>query len=157
MILRKQRFDVIYVDPLHRQFLAYTDIGGIVARVSEVVADIAGYSSAKLVELVVYLVNELLKRWRRRVALLADDVFQVIGIEKAEAYVKSLLNIIEYPPEPYEKIVVIVTTSEGVLRARIGRHRWAEVMPMRNVSKKGFEELYNRLPGPKPSFDYVWR
>jgi len=59
LISRKQGFDVIYVDPLHRQFLAYTDIGEVVARVSEVVADIAGYSSAKLAELVVYLVNEL--------------------------------------------------------------------------------------------------
>jgi len=62
LILRKQGFDVIHVDPLHRRFLAYTDIGEVVARVSEVVADITGYSSAKLAELVVYLVNELLKR-----------------------------------------------------------------------------------------------
>ena len=61
--------------------------------------------------------------------MLADGVFQVIGIEKAEAYVKSLLNIIEYPPEPYEKVVVVATTSEGVSRARIGRHRWAEIVP----------------------------
>ena len=89
--------------------------------------------------------------------MLADGVFQVIEIEKAEAYVKSSLNIVEYPPEPYEKIVVIATISEGVSRARISRHRWAEIMPMWNMSKKGFEELYNRLPGPKPSFDYVWR
>jgi hypothetical protein len=27
-----------------------------------------------------------------------------------------LLNMIEHPPEPYEKIVVIATTSEGVSR-----------------------------------------
>jgi len=30
-------------------------------------------------------------------------------------------------------------------------------VPVWNISEKGFEELYNRLPRPKPSFDYVWR
>jgi predicted AAA+ superfamily ATPase len=29
-ILRDQGFDVIYVDPLHRDFMAYTDVGDIV-------------------------------------------------------------------------------------------------------------------------------
>ena len=36
-------------------------------------------------------------------------------MDKAEIYTKMLLNIIEYPPEPYEKIVIIVATSEGFL------------------------------------------
>ncbi len=56
---------------------------------------------------------------RKRIAVLADDVFQAICIEGSEAYVKALLNTIEYLPEPYEKIVVIVATSEGVPRARV--------------------------------------
>jgi len=34
-----------------------------------------------------------------------------------------LLNLIEYPPGEYEKIVVLVSSSEGVTRERIGRHR----------------------------------
>jgi hypothetical protein len=50
------------------------------------------------------------------VAFLVDDVFQAIGLDKAEMYTKILLNIIEYPPESYEKIVIIVTTSEGFSR-----------------------------------------
>jgi len=42
--------------------------------------------------------------------------FQAIGLERAEVYVKSLLNLIEYPPEQYERIVIIVATSEGFSR-----------------------------------------
>jgi len=48
------------------------------------------------------------------VALLVDEVFQSIGIERAKIYTKMLLNLIEHPPGDYEKIVAVVTTSEGV-------------------------------------------
>jgi thymidylate kinase len=158
LVLEKQGFDVIYVDPLHKEFVTHTDIKEVMDRLLEAAADTTGYAHIKLAELIIYLANQLLKRWKRkRIAVLADDVFQAIGIERSEAYVKALLNTIEYPPEPYEKIVIIVATSEGVSRARIGRHRWAEISPMWNMSRKGFEELYEKIPKPKPSFDEVWR
>jgi hypothetical protein len=57
----------------------------------------------------------------------------------------------------YENIVVLVATSEGVSRREIGRHRWAELMFMWNMPKEGFQQLYEKLPGPKPSLDDVWR
>lgn len=53
--------------------------------------------------------------------------------------------------------MVIATTSEGASRARIGRHRWADVAPMWNIPKEGFKELYKRIPGPKPSLEDIWR
>jgi len=86
-----------------------------------------------------------------------DDAFQAIGLERAAAYVKSLLGLIEYPPESYERIVAIVTTSEGISRREIGRHRWADLMPMWNMSREGFERLYKQIPEPKPSFEEAWR
>jgi dephospho-CoA kinase len=157
-ILKEKGFEVIYVDVIHREYTAYTDVKEVVDRISEVIADVAGYSPIKLANLVVLLANQLLKKWRkRRIALLIDEVFQAIGLDKVEVYVKSLLNIIEYPPESYENIVIIVATSEGLSRWRIGRHRWAWPMPMWNMPKKGFEELYEKIPGPKPSFEDVWR
>jgi hypothetical protein len=151
-------FDVVYINPMYKEFTASTDIGEVGSKLSEVVADVAGYVPAKLADLAAYLVIQLLKKWKRkRVAFLADDVFQAIGLDKAEIYTKMLLNIIEYPPEPYERIVIVVATSEGFSSWRIGRHRWAWIMPMWNMSKKGFEELYEKIPEPKPSFEDVWR
>jgi len=53
-------------------------------------------------------------------------------------------------------VVAIATTSEGLSRREIGRHRWAELTSMWNMSKRGFEELYEKLPGRKPEFKEVW-
>ena len=58
-----------------------------------------------------------------------DEVFQAVGLDKTSIYVKSLLNLIEYPPRSHEKIVAIAVTSEGLSRAEIGRHMWADIMP----------------------------
>ena len=30
-------------------------------------------------------------------------------------------------------------------------------MPMWNMPREGFQQLYEKLPGPKPSFEEVWR
>jgi hypothetical protein len=53
------------------------------------------------------LVREILKKRRRKIAIIADDVFQAIGLDKAAAYVKGLLNMIEHPVYNYESIVVL--------------------------------------------------
>jgi len=81
---------------------------------------------------------EVLRRRRRKVAVIADDIFQAIGLDKAAAYVKGLLNMIEHPQYKYENMVVLVATSEGVSRREIWRHRWARLMPMWNMARNGF-------------------
>jgi len=86
-----------------------------------------------------------------------DDIFQAIGLDKAEIYTKILLNLIEYPSGDYEKIVILVSSSEGVTRTRIGRHLWSDIQLMWNMPREGFEELYNVLPDPKPPFKEVWK
>jgi len=157
-ILKDIGFDVIYIDPLHRDFIAHTSASDVAKKLSEATAEVTGIVQLKLATLAIDLVKELLCKWRkRRVAVLVDDVFQAIGLDKAETYVKELLNLIEYPPADYEKIIAIVTTSEGVTRERIGRHRWADIMPMWNMSRRGFAELYEELPSPKPPFEDAWR
>jgi len=102
------------------------------------------------------LTRELLKRRKKKIAVTADDASQAIGLDKA-AYVKGLLNMIEHPQYEYENIVVLVATGEGMTRREIGRHLWAHLTPMWNMSKEGFQELYERLPGPKPPFEEAWR
>jgi len=103
------------------------------------------------------LVREVLKRRRRKVAVIADDVFQAIGLDKAAIYVKGLLNMIEHPVYDYEKMVALVVTSEGLTRYEIGRHRWSEILPMWNMNREGFEQLYQKIPGPKPPLEEAWK
>jgi archaellum biogenesis ATPase FlaH len=138
-ILRESGFEVIYVDPMFKEFIAETNVKDVIDKLIEAVTDVIGVANLKLATLAIDLTKELLKKWRKRkVALLVDDVFQAIGLDRAEVYVKSLLNLIEYPPADYDKIITIVVTSEGLSRWRIGRHRWAEVRPIWNLGREGF-------------------
>jgi len=151
-------FDVVYVDAAHRDFAAYTDVAEVARRLLDAASDVSGLAQLKLAYLAVDLAKELIGRWgRRRVAVLVDEVFQAVGLDKAGIYVKSLLNLVEYPPRSYEKIVAIAITSEGVTREEIGRHLWAELRPMWNMPEEGFRQLYDKIPGPKPPFEEVWR
>ena len=151
-------YDVFYIDPLHRFFTAHTDVGEVVRRLAEAASEAFGIAQLKLATLALDVGRELLERWgRRRVAILVDEVFQAVGLDKAGIYVKSLLNLIEYPPRSYEGIVAVVATSEGLSRAEIGRHRWAELTPMWNMPREGLQQLYERIPGPKPPLEDVWK
>jgi len=55
--------------------------------------------------------------------------------------------------------VAIISTSEGLTRDKIGRHRWAELRAMWNMGREGFIELYEtlkRVLSNMPGFDDVW-
>jgi len=151
-------YHVIYANPLAKkaeEVLQYSPSAeGIVKEVLSATPDPWG----KMVDVAITIAGWIIKRFRRsRVAVLMDDIFQAVGVENAEAYVKALLNLIEWPPAEYDKIVVLVASSEGVTRERVGRHRWATIKVMWNMAKEGFEQLYDVLPGPKPPFDEVWK
>jgi hypothetical protein len=156
--LRELGYDVFYIDPLHRFFIAHTEAGEVVRRLAEAASEAFGIAQLKLATLALDVGRELLERWgRKRVAILIDEAFQAVGLDKAGIYVKSLLNLIEYPPRSYEGIVAVVATSEWVTRGEIGRHRWGRLMMMWNMPKEGFQRLYEKLPGSKPPFEEVWR
>ncbi len=157
-VLEDRGYHVVYVDPLAREadhVLQYTpSIRDVVRRVLASVPE--PYS--RIVDVAIGIAREAVRRLGRPdVAILMDDVFQAVGVDKAETYVKALLNLIEHPPGSYGKIAVIVTSSEGVTRARIGRHDWATFRILWNMSHDGFAQLYEQLPGPKPPLDEAWR
>ena len=157
-VLRELGYDAIYVDAAHLHFIAHTDVADVVRRLIEAAAETSGVAQLKLANLAVDIVKELLDRWgRRKVAVLVDEAFQAVGLDKAGIYVKSLLNLIEYPPRSYERIVAVAATSEGLSRREIGRHRWGRLMMMWNMPREGFHQLYDKIPGSKPPFEDVWR
>ena len=157
-VFRELGFETIYVDPLRRDFIVHTDVSEVVKKLADATAEAIGIAQVKLATLALDTVKDLIGVWRKkRVAILVDEVFQAIGLDKTEIYVKSLLNLIEYPSASYEAIVPIVATSEGITRSKIGRHLWALLRPMWNMPRKGFEELYEKIPSPKPEFEDIWK
>jgi hypothetical protein len=157
-MLRELGYDVFYLHPIDKVFAAEVDDPDVKSLFADLVRKTLEDEKWGRLALAVFdLTREILKKRRRKIAIIVDDVFQAIGLDKAAAYVKGLLNTIEHPVYRYEKIVVLVATSEGVSREEIGRHRWADVMPMWNMPREGFRQLYEKLPGPKPSFEEAWR
>ncbi len=69
---------------------------------------------------------------------------------------KRPLNLLEHPPAEYERAVVLISSSEGAMRGRVGRHSWARVLAMWNMPLDGFAQLYEQLPGPQTPLDEVW-
>jgi hypothetical protein len=157
-MLRELGYDVFYLHPLDRVFEAEVDDADVKSLFVDLVRRTLEDERWGRMALAVFdLTREILKKRRRKIAVIADDVFQAIGLDKAAAYVKGLLNMIEHPVYRYENIVVLVATSEGVSRREIGRHFWAELRPMWNMPKEGFQQLYEKLPGQKPPFEEAWR
>jgi energy-coupling factor transporter ATP-binding protein EcfA2 len=156
-ILREKGYEVVYVNPLQKEYLAHTDVKEVAGTLAEIATKVSGRVEVELAYAAFNAARELVKLRKRKVAVLVDDAFQAIGLDRAASYVKSLLGLIEYPPESYERIVAIVATSEGVTRREIGRHRWASLMPMWNMSREGFAELYRQIPEPKPDVEEAWK
>ncbi|MGC8583474.1 MAG: ATP-binding protein [Thermoproteus sp.] len=156
-LLRELGFEVVYVDPLHLQFAAYTDMRDFVERLAEAAAEAFGIAQLKLATLAVEFAKEAVKRRKRKVAVLVDDVFSAIGLDKAAIYVKSMLGLIEHPPGEYEKVVAVAAASEGTSLREIGRHSWAATDLMWNMSMDGFRQLYDQLPGGKPPLEEAFK
>ena len=157
-ILEEHGYYVVYVNPLAErteEMLQYTP------SIRDVVLDALKLTPepfSRIVDVAISVASLVMERFSRtRIAILMDDVFQATGVDRAEQYVKALLNLIEWPPTPYERIVALAVSSEGVTRRRVGRHDWAELRMMWNMPKSGFEELYNLLPSPKPHIEDAWR
>jgi GTPase SAR1 family protein len=156
--LRELGYAVFYLHPLDKVFSAEVDDPDVKTLFADLVRKTLEDERWGRLALAVFdLTREILKKRRRKIAVIADDVFQAIGLDKAAAYVKGLLNTIEHPVYDYENIVVLVAASEGVSRREIGRHFWAELRPMWNMPREGFQQLYDKMPEPKPPFEDVWR
>jgi hypothetical protein len=157
-VLKDLGFSIIYFNPLRRMFLSEVGVKSIEERVQEVLKQASSeYVLARFVWSIIDLAREAIKIGRRKLTIIVDDAFQLIDAREASLIVKGLLEIIEYPPASYEKIVAIAATSEGISRIEIGRHLWAWIKPMWNMGGKGFEELYGKIPGSKPLFEDVLR
>jgi Archaeal ATPase. len=157
-MLKEKGYDVFYLHPLDKIFEAEVEEVDVKRAFLDLAQRaIAEDALASVAWAIFDLVREVLKRRRRKVAVIADDVFQAIGLDKAAIYVKGLLNMIEHPVYDYEKMVALVVTSEGLTRYEIGRHRWSEILPMWNMNREGFEQLYQKIPGPKPPLEEAWK
>ena len=156
-ILRELGFEVVYINPIEKEVLVETGIEDVKKKMMSIITEASGDPWIRATWMVIDLARAIIAMGKGRLAVLVDDAFQVIGLNKAAIYVKGLLGLIEYPPRPYDVIIAVAATSEGLSRYEIGRHRWADMRPMWNIPKEGFKQLYEQIPGKKPDLEEVWK
>ncbi|ABM80598.1 ATP-binding protein [Hyperthermus butylicus] len=97
----------------------------------------------------------------RHVVIVVDDVARPLGLDSVEAYVKSLLRLVEYDlaEKNPASVLVVASTSEGLSLEKLKRHpTWVSVKLLWGLPREGFEELAGLLgaPGTELVGD-VWR
>ncbi len=159
LLLREHGYEVLYIDALAESLSGAVSVTpGLREASRELLRGVAGERVQGLVEAASMLIREAMRRLGKpRLAVLLDDAFQAIGLGRVEAYVKQLLNLIEYPGAEYDKIVVMVTSSEGRSRLTLSRHAWSMSLYLWNMDKSGLRELYEQIPSNKPGLDAAWR
>lgn len=163
-LLEDYDYNVVYVNPNEREFeKAIYSTGNIRELLTDTFKELLSIHFGNIVKTIADLglvvASKIIKKFTKpKIAVLMDDIFQAIGLERTTitSYVKSALNLIEYPPAEYESIVVIIVTSEGLSRREIGRHRWAELTPIWNMPKNGFRKLYEKVLHEGVLFKEVW-
>ncbi len=78
-LLKELGFDVIYINPVEREFLAEVGVEDLRRRLIDILREATDNAWIKAVWAVIDLARELIKVGRGRIAVLVDDVFQVIG------------------------------------------------------------------------------
>jgi GTPase SAR1 family protein len=92
-------YDVLYLHPLDRVFAAEVDDPDVKTLFVDLVRKTLEDERWGRLALAVFdLTREILKRRGRKIAIIADEVFQAIGLDKAAAYVKGLLNTHDRTP-----------------------------------------------------------
>jgi hypothetical protein len=92
--LRELGYEAIYIDPMHKDFIAHTNIEELVNKLAEAASEAVGIAEVRLATLAIDAVKWLISRWGRgRVAVLVDDVlvFDVGKIPKHDL-LRSILG-----------------------------------------------------------------
>jgi len=154
----------IYIDALSYDPAKAIEVSPVVRGVAEAVAGVlSGYSGpagAYLATRIGSLVEKLLTRLRlsgEHVVIAVDDVAQVIGPSRVEWYVKWLYELSHRLLEDYgaESVLAVATTSEGVSRRLVLRHRHGTVRLLWSLPRSGFEEML-RILGRVDIAEELW-
>jgi len=155
-------FVVLYVDALEHfdiKRALFSSHRELVEIASSLVSIPIGESLARLLMRIVSIFAERVSLRSRSVVILIDDVYRAIGLENVDRYTKSLYEWVTHLHEEYgaANVAMILTTSEGVSKRELFRHRYVSVEMLWNLSRKGFEELIEQLePPPSVDVEELW-
>ncbi len=161
----REGYLVIYIDALEERDPGRAIYGSEELR--RLLVEAARGASGPLGAVLAYAVTRVLAGIEKRlvrgkhVVVVVDDVARPIGLDSVEAYVKSLLRLLEYDlaeKEPASALLV-ASTSEGLSLERLRRHpTWLSLRLLWGLPRDGFEELASLLGAPsRDAVEETWR
>ncbi|WP_338248563.1 ATP-binding protein [Pyrodictium abyssi] len=160
----KQRGDVVavYVDAQSTSgpweaVEAPPELARLLAEAAAEYAGPPGRAAALALLRVLGRVRERLVRGKH-VVVLVDDVARPLGLERVEAYTKSLLDLVErLQAQGAASVLALATTSEAASRSILARHSHASLAQLWNLGPEAFEELLEVLSAPRHVREQAWR
>jgi len=64
-VLREAGYDTIYIDPIHKAFIAYSDAKDIIRKLEDASAKVIDVAKVKLATLAIDTVKELISVWKK--------------------------------------------------------------------------------------------
>jgi hypothetical protein len=117
-MLKELGFEVFYLHPLERKFRAEVTLPDLK---SEFMQFVERALSENALGIITWVTTDFIRKLQRtrqsKIAVIADDVFQAIGLDTAATYVKALLNLIEYPDSKYRESCRACRHERGGLTA----------------------------------------
>jgi len=158
----------IYIDAMERESIDKAILTSKTAQLAKeiLISLIERFSGFKIGEILANNIATILEKAvikkkyeNNHVLVVIDDVSRAIGVDKIEWYIKWLYELMWKISEEYKPKAVnfIATTSEGISRRLVARHRHATIYLIWNLDKSGFEELFHELNPPSyMNFNDVW-
>jgi len=147
-------YSIIYIDalavgPLESAIYAPQEVVNIAKGIISEVGGAMGKVVAELLPLVMSRVTEKLVIRGKKIIVIVDDVARPLGVDIIELYAKKLLEVLENLLEKgASSVLIVATTSEGLSRSKLLRHRYARVEMLWNLPNDAAEELAKKLGAP---------
>ncbi len=152
----RREFLVVYVDALEsesieRAVLVSSELSCILSELTAMLGYPIGRSLAFRLRRLFQLVEKHVRIRGRHVVLLVDDVVRAVGVDQIDVYAKKMLELLEDLLWEYEaeSALVLASTSEGLSRELLLRHRFTVMRLLWNLPPEGFHELMTQLNPPE--------
>ncbi len=161
----REDFVAVYIDALEHQdvgraLYVSTSIASVVQEVASLASIPVGKFLATNVSRILQLAEERIRFRGKHVVIAVDDVVRSVGLETVDVYVKNLLNVVEdlLWRCGAASVFVVISTSEGLSRYVLAKHRYSYDRLLWNLDRDSFEELvYELKPSTTIDVDELYR
>ena len=160
--ISKDPYTIIYIDALEQEPAKALQGAKLPEQeVIEIASHIGGPAGAAIARAIMKLLERIHAKLRfeqKHLAILVDDPIRALGLDKCEAYIKWLYELIQKTSHEFKPktVLILATSSEGTSRRLLLRHTYVHITLMWNLPYQGAAELAHQLPKPRIDPEELW-